>query len=287
MATATAQKSAAASSSSGETAFLNSLKELFKKPDIKIDDKIKTFLPYAQKIADGRDKNLASVGLELAQIIEQVHPNEAKSYALLGDMLYYNGLTSDAIGKYKRCIEINKAIYPVWEQLMYAQEELALFDDLAQSSETTMDLFPNQANAFFFNGLANEKRGKLSDAVSSLQQAILMASKKPNLKHDALVELGVTYSKSKNYEQAERAFDDALKLNGKSSIALVKYAISLQQKGTTERAKTMADEALKISMETDPSVLELYGDYLLKPTSRKVRSITGEKLKHSAQSQCF
>ncbi len=268
LATATAQKPPSASNSSGEMAFLKSLKDLFRKPDIRIDDKIKTFLPFAQKIADGRDKNLASAGLELAQIIEQTHPTEAKSYSLLGDMLYYNGKTAEAIEKYKRCTQINKAIYPVWEQLMYAQEELALFDDLAQSSETTMDLFPNQANAFFFNGLANEKRGKFPDAISSLQQAILMASKKPNLKHDALIELGVTYSKSKNYEQADRAFDDALKLNNKSSIALIKYAISLQQRGTADRAKTMADEALKISMETDPSVLELYGDYLFKANDK-------------------
>jgi tetratricopeptide (TPR) repeat protein len=248
----------------GDIAFLASLKDLFKKPDIKIDDKIKAFLPYAQKIAEGKDKSLAASGLELAQIIEQAHPTEAKSYSLLGDMLYYNGKTVEAIEKYKKCTQINKSIYPVWEQLMYAQEELGLYEDLLVSSEQAMDLFPNQATTFFFNGLANEKKGKLTDAVSALEQVILMASKKPALKHDALIELGVTYSKSKTYDRADKSFEEALKLNNKSSIAMIKSAISLQQRGLTDKAKPLADEALKISLETDPLVLELYGDFIFK-----------------------
>ena len=253
----------------GDAAYLNSLKDLFKKPDIKIDDKIKTFLPYAQKIAEGHDKALAAAGLELAQIIEQVHPNEAKSYSLSGDMLYYNGKTAEAIEKYKKCTQLNKSIYPVWEQLMYAQDEMGLYDELLLSSEQAMDLFPNQAPTFFFNGLANEKKGKLTDAVSSLEQAILMSSKKPALKHDALVELGVTHSKSKTYDRADKAFEDALKLNNKSSMAMIKSALSFQQRGMVDKAKPLADEALKISLESDPSVLELYGDFIFKSGNKE------------------
>lgn len=265
LATTTTQKP----TTGGDAAYLYSLKDLFRKPDIKIDDKIKTVLPYAQKIAEGKDKALAAAGLELAQIIEQVHPTEAKSYSLLGDMLYYNGKTTEAIEKYKKCTQLNKSIYPVWEQLMYAQDELGLYEDLLLSSEQAMDLFPNQATTFFFNGLANEKKGKLTDAVSSLEQAILMTSKKPALKHDALIELGVTYSKSKTYDRADKAFEEALKLNNKSSMAMIKSAISLQQRGMADKAKPLADEALKISLETDPSVLELYGDFIFKSGNKE------------------
>ncbi len=263
LAVASGQKPAA-SGGGGDVAYLNSLKDLFKKPDIKIDDKIKTFLPYTYKITEGKDKTLAVVGLELAQIIEQTHPTEAKSYALLGDMLYYNGKTTEAIEKYKKCTQLNKAIYAVWEQMMYAQEELGLHDDLLKTSDQVIDLFPNQATGFFFNGIANEKKNKFGEAISSLEQAVMMSSKKPSLKHDILIEMGVTYSKSKNYDKADKLFEDALKLNNKSSIAMIKYAHSLQQRGESDKAKSMADEALKISMETDPSVLELYGDYIFK-----------------------
>jgi tetratricopeptide (TPR) repeat protein len=265
LATATATKpNASGNGSNSDIEYLNSLKDLFKKSDIKIDDKIKTFLPYAQKIAEGKNKALAAVGLELAQIIETAHPTEAKSYSLTGDMLYYNGKVAEAIEKYKKCTQINKSVYAVWEQLLYAQEELGLYADMLKTSEQALDLFPSQASAFFFNGLANEKKGNLSDAVASLEQAVMMSSKKPALKHDVFVELGVTHAKAKTYDKAEKAFEDALKLNNKSSIAMIKYANAFAHSGTADKAKLMADEAIKISMETDPSVLEYYGDYLFK-----------------------
>jgi tetratricopeptide (TPR) repeat protein len=264
LATATATKPNGNSSANSDIEYLNSLKDIFKKTDIKIDDKIKTFLPYAQKIAEGKNKILAATGLELAQIIETAHPTEAKSYSLAGDMLYYNGKVAEAIEKYKKCTQINKTVYAVWEQLLYAQDELGLYADMLKTSEQALDLFPSQASAFFFNGLANEKKGNLNDAISSLEQAVLMSSKKPNLKHDVFVEMGVAHAKAKTFDKAEKAFEDALKLNNKSAIALIKYANALVQKGVAEKAKLMADEALKISTETDPSVLEYYGDYLFK-----------------------
>jgi tetratricopeptide (TPR) repeat protein len=264
LATATTAKPSTSGGGNSDIDYLNSLKDLFKKSDIKIDDKIKTFLPYAQKIAEGKNKALAATGLELAQIIETAHPTEAKSYSLAGDMLYYNGKVAEAIEKYKKCTQINKSVYAVWEQLMYAQEELGLYPDMLKTSEQALDLFPSQASAFFFNGLANEKKGNLADAVASLEQAVMMSSKKPALKHDVFVELGVTHAKAKTFDKAEKAFEDALKLNNKSSIAMIKYANALAQNGTIEKAKLLADDALKISMETDPSVLEYYGDYLFK-----------------------
>ena len=95
-----------------------------------------------------------------------------------------------------------------------------------------------------------------------------MSSKKTSLKHDALVELGVTHSKSKNYDRADKVFEEALKLNNKSAIALIKSAISFQQRDMAEKAKPLAEEALKISLETDPSVLELYGDFLFKSNDK-------------------
>jgi tetratricopeptide (TPR) repeat protein len=268
LAVASVQKPASGNADN-EIAYLNTLKDLFKKQDIKIDDKIKTFLPYANKIAEGKDKSLAATGLELAQIIEQVHSTDAKAYSLMGDMLYYNGKTAESIAKYKKCIEYNKSIYAVWEQMMYAQEELGSYDDLIKTSEQAMDLFPNQIMPYFFNGLSNEKKGKLSEAETSLEQAVMMSSKKPSLKHDALIEMGVTYSKSKSYDKSDKAFEEALKLNNKSSIAMMKYANSLLQQGKTEKAQPMAEEALKLSMESDPSVLELYGDYLFKSGNKE------------------
>ena len=262
-----AKQAPVASNAAGnsEVAYLNSLKNLFQKPEIQIDEKIKVLLPYVNKIAEGRDKTLAATGLELAEILERAHPKDAKSYSLTGDMLYHNARPTEALAKYKKCLELNKSIYAVWEQKMYTEDELGLYDDLLKTSEEASDLFPNQAMAFYFNGVANERKGKYDAAVASLEQAILMSAKKPPLKLDALTELGITYAKSKRYEQSDKVFEEALKLNAKSPIAMIRYANTLVGRdGLAEKAKLLADESLKIAQESDPSVLEGYGDYLYK-----------------------
>jgi tetratricopeptide (TPR) repeat protein len=266
MALATKQApSVSNASGNADVAYLNSLKDLFQKPEIKIDEKIKTILPYAMKTAEGKDKALAAVCLQLAEILERTHPTDAKSYSLLGDMLYHNGQPSEALAKYKKCLELNKSIYAVWEQKMYTEDELGLYDDLLKTSEAASDLFPNQATAFYFNGVANERKAKYNAAIISLEQAILMSAKKPPLKLDAMSELGVTYTKSKNYTQSDKVFEDAMKLNAQSPMVMIRYANALVgREGLGDKAKALAAEAMKISQEADPSVLEGFGDYLFK-----------------------
>jgi tetratricopeptide (TPR) repeat protein len=257
-------------SGSKDVAFLQSLKGLFAKPDIAIDEKIKTILPFAQKIGERKDKALSASGLELAEILERTHPNEAKAYALVADMLYHNDRLQESLVKYKRCLDLNKTIYAVWEQKMYVEEELGLFDDLLKTSNSATDLFPSQATAFYFNGLANERKGQFGVALESLEQALLMSAKKPIVRSNTLSELGVTLSKLKSYDKSMENFEAALKVEPLSPIALLRFAMTLAVRKTEpERAQQMANQARKMAAERDPSVLELYGDYLFKAGDRE------------------
>jgi tetratricopeptide (TPR) repeat protein len=271
LALAVKTKDSSVSNASGgkDAAFLLSLKGLFAKPEISIDEKIKTILPAAQKIGEHKDKALAAAGLELAEILERTHPNEAKTYALTADMLYHNDRLAESLVKYKRCLELNKTIYAVWEQKMYVEEELGLFDDLLKTSTLASDLFPNQATAFYFNGLANERKGQFGTAIEALEQALLMSAKKPIVRSNTLSELGITLSKLKTYEKSTENFEAALKVEPLSPIALLRFANALAaRKVEPERAQQMANQARKIAAEKDPSVLELYGDYLFKTGDR-------------------
>ncbi len=266
MALATKQAPSVSNSAGNtEIAYLNSLKPLFQKPEIKIDEKIKTLLPYVTKAAEGQNKALAATCLELSEIIERAHPTDAKSYSIVGDMLYHNARPLEALTKYQKCLDINKSVYAVWEQKMYTEDELGLYDDLLKTSEAAADLFPNQATAFYFNGVANDRKGKYNAAIISFEQAILMSAKKPPLKLDAMTGLAVVYTKSKNYVQADKIFEEAMKLNAQSPTVMIRYANALVGRdGFADKAKSLAAEAMKISQESIPSVLEGFGDYLFK-----------------------
>lgn len=242
---------------------LANFKEIFAKTDIGIDTKIKEILPYVQQVPSSKDTEMKVNLLELAQILEQTHPTEAKAYALYADMLYHNNRPAEALQKYRKCLEINKTVFSVWEQYFYTLNELGEYAELAKTTETAMDYFPNNPLSYVLNGTANTYLGKFGDATSSYNQALMMLPKTSLLRADVLGEVGSMYAKSKNNDAADKAFEEALKLNPKSANAQIRYANALILRGgtNTDRARIFAEEALKTAQDTNPSVLEWYGDF--------------------------
>jgi tetratricopeptide (TPR) repeat protein len=270
---ALASKTATAATS--DIARLNDLKDIFSKKELNIDLKIKELIPFVNKVADKHEPQLTATCLELARIIEATHPNEAKSYALMGDLLQHNGQGSEALEKYEKCIALNANVFSVWEQRMYLYDQTEQYDQLLKVSEKVTDLFPNQATGFYYQGIAIARSHKLNDAFAPLEQALMMSSKKLPLKHDILLELGMAHNKAGRAEKSDKMFEDALKINPKSPFALVKYSIALASRGgSTEKTRFMTAEALKITGNADPMILELYGDYLFKTGAKE------EALKH-------
>jgi tetratricopeptide (TPR) repeat protein len=257
-------------SASTDIARLNDLKDLFSKKELNIDLKVKELIPFVNKVADKHEPQLTATCLELARIIEKTHPNEAKSYALMGDLLQHNGQFTEALEKYEKCISLNANVFSVWEQMMYLYDQTEQYDKLSKVSEKVTDLFPNQATGFYFQGVSNVRLGKLNDAFTPLEQALMMSSKKPPLKHDILLELGTAHNKAGRTEKSDKMFEDALKMNPKSPFAMVKYSIALASRsGSTEKTRLMTAEALKITQNSDPIILELYGDYLFKTGAKE------------------
>lgn len=211
-----------------ESNYLNALRPLFQKPEIAIDDKIKEIVPYLEKLAGNGDIALGNQLLELARIIQQVHPEEAKSYALSGDLLYHTGKKEAALEQYEAALGKNKNIYAVWEQIMYIYRESDRFEELLNITEEVMDRFPNQPSVFFLQGVAFNQLKKYADAGPPLEQALIMTSKDPLLRIETLFELATA-----SYQQADYT-----------------------------RAKTWLEKALETSQNSHPPSLAFYGDVL-------------------------
>lgn len=210
--------------------YLNALRTLFQKPEIAIDDKIKEITPYLGKVAGSGDLALGNQLLELAQIIHQVHPNDAKAYSLMGDILYHIGKRDEALGQYNAALNINKNIYAVWEQIMYIYRESDRFDDLLKMTDEVIDRFPNQSSAYLLQGVALNELKRYAEAGQPLEQALLMTSKDPLLRIETLFELATA-----SYELADYA-----------------------------KAKTWLEKALEASQNSHPPSLAFYGDVLFR-----------------------
>ena len=228
-------------SSRGELQFLESLKPVFRQEGVNIDLKIGQLMPFIQRVADTGDQQLAAAALELSTILETVHPTEAKGYSASGDLLYYSGKKQEALKKYKKTLELDDTVFPVWEQTMHIYKEERQYQDLLEFSERAMDFFPNQAIAYFLHGVAASKLEDQQEALSALQRALLMSGNNGFLQMQIRSQLGLVYNRMEQYEQSDQSFEAALSLNPKSPDVLSQYAYALAERGERlEKAREMA-----------------------------------------------
>ena len=244
--------------------YLNSLKPIFEKEELDIDLKVKELIPFIQKIADSEDKSLAPVALELAHILEIQHPKEAKSYSVSGDLLYHSGKNAEALEKYKQALNLDKSIFSIFEQVMYIDLELNDYEDLMMTSNEAIDLFPNHAKGFYFNGLAHSYQNNPQKAINSFEQSLIMSRKQARLRFEILFRLGGEYHKLKKYPRSDKNYEEALKLNPKNYNLLNTYSYHLAVRGEQlEKAKEMSALANELR-PNHPEYQDTYGWILYK-----------------------
>ncbi len=280
-----------------EFQYLDSLKPIFSNPDVNIDVKISKIISGVEEVRTTGDKKLAAALLELTSILEEVHQNDAKAFAVSGDVLYNSGQLEQALGKYKKTLELDESVYLVWENLLFIYSELRDYDNLVKNSKEALDLFPNQATLYYLDGLGYSHKEKHRESIGSLQQALFMAGKNNWLKFNIYSLLGTEYFSLKQYKQSENAFEEALKLNPSDALVLNNYSRYLTLRGKhLDKAKQMSGlsnelapntanfqdtygwvlykmgeykaakewigKALESSGKNDPTILEHFGDVL-------------------------
>lgn len=242
---------------------------VFEQPEVNIDLKISQIMPFIQEVANSGNVALADEVLQLTSILERVHPTEAKGFSASGDLLYYSGRPAEALKKYQKTLELDDTVYLVWEQVMYIQYESRNYEALKSVSEEAMDLFPNKARAYYFNGLANHELGDPDEAVSMLEQALIMAGNDGRLVFDIQAQLGLSYAQLDQQNSAQQAFEAALQLNPRAPMVLNNYSYLLAQRGEQlEKALEMIKQANQLAPD-QPLLQDTYGWVLYKTQDYK------------------
>lgn len=254
---------------SGDAQYLESLRAIFEKPDVNIDLKISKIMPMISKVADTGDKTLAAATLQLTQILETVHPDDAKGFAASGDLLYYAGDKTKALEKYQKALKLEDTVFLVWEQVLRIQLESKDYNGLRKTSEEALDLFPNKAFVYYMNGVALNELDRHEDALDALEQAKRTVGNNGKLLFDIHIRRGLVYNILKQNDKSNAAFEDALKLNPKAPEALSSYAYTLALRGETlDKAKSMAKQATDLA-PNNPQYLATYGWVMYKAKDYK------------------
>jgi tetratricopeptide (TPR) repeat protein len=238
------------------TARFESMKKIFANPKVSIDTKVKMLYPYIQYYEIRQDK--IGQAFQLADILVHTHPNEAKAFAIQGDLYYIDKKDSLALPAYLRALELRKEVFMVWQQVMQIYNNMRDWDSLSRVATSAMELFPNQAVIYLYKGGAEYQLKQYDKALKSFAKGEKMANDNPQLKALIYSNLGDTYHSLNRDLESDSAYEKSLKLDPDNAFVLNNYSYYLSlRKVNLERAKEMSALSIKLDPENE-SFMDTY-----------------------------
>lgn len=274
---------------------IEELKTAFASKELDIDSKVKILLSVLN--APAQNKDYVPALPELARLVTESEPDEAKAFSIYGDILYQHKDLTGARDAFRRVTELDSSKYVVWQQLIQIERTLEDYSALAKESKKAMDLFPEQAEPYLFFGISKMKSGEYDQAITALNNGknFVVGDDKMLLKfYTALAD---SYYKNKNYPLCFEAFEKSLSVDPNNTYVLNNYSFYLALQNTNlgraeqlcerlismdannstyqdtyawvlfkqkrfEEAKTWIEKAVSGSNSKNASILDHYGDIL-------------------------
>jgi tetratricopeptide (TPR) repeat protein len=240
-----------------EENFFKELKKAFVSEDLDIDNKVKIIMSYYN--VTEQDSKLLPQAYELCMLLVKQYPDNPKSHSAYADFLYRDKKRKEAVVELKKILEFDKGKYQVWNQLLVCESEMNAFDSLAKHSAEVMDLFPDQAVAYYLNGVANMRLKQYKKAIQSLKEGRQFVYENTPLEVEFCSNLGDAYNALKEYEKSDKEYDKALELDPNNASILNNYAYYLSlRKQNLEKAEKMSKRSLELTPNSI-SYIDTYG----------------------------
>ncbi|MFB9842206.1 tetratricopeptide repeat protein [Mucilaginibacter ginsenosidivorans] len=226
----------------------NQLMLAFKLPDLEIEQEVKIVLGYVPKFPD---PNAKASALELSRLLTVAHPDDARSYALYGDMLIQNEKYPEAKTNYKKSLALNDQVYEVQEQLVRLDLGSNQLDEAIKDGENALSLFPNQAWLNYLVGVAYEQKKDFKKALSYVKNATSLESQDNDLLAQSYSVLGDCYHSMGDEQKSDDSYNKALSYNPDNAYTLNNYAYYLSVRGASlDKAEAMSKRSNELQPNT-------------------------------------
>lgn len=248
-----------------------------------------------------RNRPMAPESLtNLADLLAETYPQEAKAYAVKGDVYMQLKQLEPARQAYLKALDINQYIESIWQQLLQVELQMTKYDEVELHGKEALKLFPNHPLLLFFTGHGFLGNRKYQDARTYLEGALNAANEEQTpLLTQLYSNLGDIYNALDMYAESGVAYEEAIALDSTNAYALNNYAYYLAlrkeklalaaemskksnelmpdypsyqdtyawvffQQGKYEEARMWIQKAIKNSEIVSDTLLEHYGDILAK-----------------------
>ncbi|UYZ62746.1 tetratricopeptide repeat protein [Hymenobacter weizhouensis] len=237
------------------------VKLAFESTLLDIDDKVRILVDYIKQLPNPA---LNQTALELAAITTRVHPKEAKAFSIAGDIQTVVEKRADARTNYLKALRLDNSRYQIWQQVVLIDAELSQTDSLLRHTEQALELFPNQAPLWFYNGVGHLLKKQPAKGIKSLEYGRKLATDNPELLAQFDTQLGDAYHEVKDYAKSDAAYEAALAFDANNAQALNNYSYYLALRGLQlDKAKEMAGKLVKQFPDND-TYLDTYAWVLYK-----------------------
>lgn len=233
------------------------LKIALANPDLELEIKIK-YLQFYLEVSE-RFPEFLTKAYELCGIVLKVNPTSSEAHAYYARFLASDKKLDEAYYQYLLASKYGKSSFQVWAEFLDLESYLQKFDSLEIHSAEAMELFPNQAQPYFYNGMANKQLRNYKKAAQSFYDGLEFVSEDKNLMLSFYISLGDVYSFLEEHEKSDKAYDDALKINPDDAYVLNNYAYYLSlRKEKLDKAEKLSRRSNDLVRE-NPSYIDTYG----------------------------
>ncbi|PPL00818.1 tetratricopeptide repeat protein [Parapedobacter indicus] len=189
---------------------------------------------------------------KLADLLAETYPQEAKAYAVKGDVYMQLQQLEPAQQAYLKALDINRYIESIWQQLLQVELQMRKYNDVEMHGKEALKLFQNHPLLLFFTGHGFLGNRKYQEARTYLESALNAA----NEEHTPLLtqlysNLGDTYHALDMHAESDVAYEEAIALDSTNAYALNNYAYYL----------AMRKEKLPLAAAMSKKSNELMPDY--------------------------
>ncbi|MBL4716353.1 MAG: tetratricopeptide repeat protein [Bacteroidia bacterium] len=229
------------------------LKRAFENTNLSVDRKVKILLPYYFLV--DKDTSLKLNAFKLAEILINVHPDEAKGHAVYGDLLFNDNQLKKSREQYRMAIELDSEKFPIWQQVLYIDAELEEYEVLIEETQKAIEYFPNHAVLYYFSSVAKMQLKDYHDAIITIKKGIGLTIDNSSLLSQFYSNLGDAYHKVNVDTASDNAYRKSLKLDPNNSYVLNNFSYYLSLRGENlEEAEKMSFKSNQI--EPDNSAFQ-------------------------------
>ncbi len=227
------------------------LTQLFDDPEIEAGSKILVLGTYnvllSKQASKGQiDQSLQNYIGSLIEKLKKNYPANPDVYGVSGDINTTLMNNSQAQKDYLRAVQLGATNFEAWQNLLVLESTLNQFDSLIAHSEAGLELFPNQALMYYFNGYGQMRKRHYREAAGSLEQAKRLSASNQALVAEINGMLGDIYNGTREYAKSDMAYEQALAFNPNNDLVLNNYSYYLAlRKENLERAEKMSAQLIK------------------------------------------